>query len=173
MWRADHFIRSGLGSLMPELMHLLLQSRLHSDYNLMMLERNFLCSFESKQFMLFRDEQQRPVGFVNWCFLSAPQLQHVFETRGVMPYDSWQAKGPVLFFPEFLAPSGHAKTMVQHLRTHVFPERQALAINGNALHKGSNKKVLQFSGVRCNRQRWSVEIENMIKAFDPFSPPTT
>lgn len=165
MWTSSEYIQTGHGYLMPEVMALLLHSRLHCAYNLSMLERNFFCSFQSKQFMLFRNDRNQAVGFVNWTYLSEDQLAKVFEANGVVPFDCWHGSGDILFFPEFIAPLGQARSIVSYLRNKVFPHQLGLAIHGDAINQPSTKKIGRFSGQQTQQRRWSDRVEELIAEF--------
>lgn len=169
MWTTSKYIQSGHGYLMPEVMELLLHSRLHCAYNLSMLERNFFYSFQTKQFMLFRNDRNQAVGFVNWTFLSEDHLAKVFGAHGVVPYECWHDSGDILFFPEFIAPMGQARSIVSYLRNSVFPHHLGLAIHGHAIDHPSSKKIWRFSGRQTRQRRWSQRVEEMIVDFSRTS----
>ena len=149
-----------------ELFDLLSNSELHKFYNLSMLEHNFFESINSKQFTLFKSQTGRATGFVNWTFLTESQFHKVLLAKGIVPFDCWCPKGDILFFPEFIAPYGNAKLLINFLRNNMFADYQAFAINGKESELISPNKTLRFSGVRAKHLKWNRRVEDIVLAFN-------
>jgi cytolysin-activating lysine-acyltransferase len=52
--------------------------------------------------------------------------------------------GNKLWFPEFIAPFGHARLIIEDLRTHVFPNHQAKGLKVNP--DGTLKGIMRYRG---------------------------
>ncbi|MEL6353883.1 MAG: toxin-activating lysine-acyltransferase [Cyanobacteria bacterium J06627_28] len=123
--------------LLGSLLHLAMHSPLHRQYTLNELEEQFVASLLHDQFRYY-EVAGSPVGFVNWAWLT-DELSRKYSTgQYTLALDEWQG-GSQLWFPEFIAPFGHARAMVRDLRSHVFAKgtpAKALRISSEGDFKG-------------------------------------
>lgn len=91
-------------------------SPLHNRYSLGMFHRRFAAPISLRQYELFQSKTGQVLGFVAWAYLSAEDLNkaHAAVWEPVQLAD-WNT-GDHLFFAEFIAVAGMARTLVGHLR---------------------------------------------------------
>jgi cytolysin-activating lysine-acyltransferase len=99
---------------------LMLNSPLHRQYNILDIETRFVPSLIHNQFRYY-EIAGRPVGFVNWAWLSDEVEQKFMTAKYELTHDEWKS-GDRLWFPEFVAPFGHARYIIKDLRTNVLPK---------------------------------------------------
>ncbi|MDJ0581028.1 toxin-activating lysine-acyltransferase [Crocosphaera sp.] len=100
--------------------YLMMSSSLHRKYEIIDISERFIPSLIHNQFRYCEIEGQ-PLGFVNWAWLS-DEVEEKFQTGNyVLKLDEWQS-GNNLWFPEFIAPFGHARLIIKDLRTNVLPK---------------------------------------------------
>ena len=106
--------------LLGSITWLMFHSPLYRAYSIAMLEARVLPSLMHNQFRYY-EMQGQPIGFLNWCWLS-PEIEAQFETgQYQLSPNEWKS-GDRLWFPEFIAPFGHAKTMVKDIRKNILPK---------------------------------------------------
>ncbi|MDJ0511434.1 MAG: toxin-activating lysine-acyltransferase [Crocosphaera sp.] len=106
--------------LMGCIIHLMINSPLHRQYQIMSLAERFIPSLIHNQFRYY-EIKGNPIGFVNWAWLTDEVEKKFITGQYVLPFEEWQG-GPNLWFPEFLAPFGHARFIVKDLRSHILPK---------------------------------------------------
>lgn len=129
------------GQLLGALSWLMLNSPLHRLYTLENLERRILPGVFHNQYRFYR-QGDRPVGFVNWAWLTADCDRQFSTGTYELNHQDWVA-GDRLWFPELIAPFGHARAIVRDLRTNVLPKgtpAKALRINPD----GSLRSVARY-----------------------------
>lgn len=98
---------------------LMMNSPLHSKYTVQEISERILPSVLHNQFRIY-EQNGRPIGFVNWAFLTDEIEENYKTARYELNFSEWVG-GPNLWFPEFIAPFGHIKYIVRDLRKNVFP----------------------------------------------------
>ena len=100
------------------IMHLMMHSPLHRAYRLQDIEERFIPSLLHNQFRYY-EINGTPIGFVNWAWLT-DDLEAKYTTgQYELALDEWVG-GSHLWFPEFIAPFGHARTIVRDFRSNIF-----------------------------------------------------
>jgi cytolysin-activating lysine-acyltransferase len=100
--------------------HLMLNSSLHQKYPISAIAERFVPSLIHNQFRYY-EINGSPIGFVNWAWLT-DEIEEKYKTaKYVLNLDEWRG-GKNLWFPEFIAPFGHARFIVKDLRTNIFPK---------------------------------------------------
>ncbi len=100
--------------------HLMMSSALHRSYNISDIAERFVPSLIHNQFRYY-EINGSPIGFVNWAWLTDEIEQQYRSGQYVLNLDEWQG-GNNLWFPEFIAPFGHARFIVKDLRTNILPK---------------------------------------------------
>jgi cytolysin-activating lysine-acyltransferase len=100
-------------------------SPLHSVYTAAMIRRLFLPAIILNQYLLY-ESQHEPIAFCSWGFLSDQKLYQALNEKYILMPEDWQS-GNHLFFPDFLAPFGHGKVVINDLRK-LFVGRSANAL---------------------------------------------
>ncbi|MEM9944577.1 MAG: toxin-activating lysine-acyltransferase [Cyanobacteria bacterium P01_D01_bin.36] len=96
---------------------LMQNSSLHRRYTIAELEERFIPSLLHNQFRYYEIDGT-PIGFVNWAWLDE-ETEEKYKTGDYeLALDEWVG-GSSLWFPEFVAPYGHARKMVADLRANV------------------------------------------------------
>jgi cytolysin-activating lysine-acyltransferase len=96
-------------------LHLSGFSKLHGNYTLELLCARIGPSLPLEQFVYYVDRVGAPVGFCNWVWLSEAVLRDVLTSSRELDAAEFRC-GDRPFFYEFLAPFGHARTIVRGLR---------------------------------------------------------
>ncbi|PHM56197.1 RTX toxin activating protein [Xenorhabdus hominickii] len=94
-------------------------SPLHRRYLVAEWQQRILPSFQLNQFCYYQDEHQRPVAFCNWAFLSDSSRDAILSGEREILWEDWRS-GQHIFFPEMIAPFGHARDIAHDLRRRVF-----------------------------------------------------
>lgn len=92
--------------VIPLLLNLILHSKIHHDYPMWVVGRNFLPSLEVGNFRLYVQDG-KAIGFVNWTFLTLDEVDLLIKSGGIMNKDLWREAaipGSIFFVPELLAP---------------------------------------------------------------------
>ena len=100
--------------------HLMMLSPLHRQYNISDIAERFVPALIHNQFRYY-EINGSPIGFVNWAWLTDEIEQKYMTGEYVLNLDEWQG-GNNLWFPEFIAPFGHARLIVKDLRTNILPK---------------------------------------------------
>jgi len=116
--------------MLGSLVCLMQNSELHRNYTIAELEERFIPSLLHNQFRYYEIDGI-PIGFVNWAWLDE-ETEEKYKTGDYeLALDEWVG-GSSLWFPELVAPYGHARKMVADLRTNVHKKgtpAQALRIS--------------------------------------------
>ena len=103
--------------MLGSIVYLMQNSPLHRQYSIADLEERFIPSLLHNQFRYY-EINGAPIGFVNWAWLDE-ETEEKFQTGDYeLALDEWVG-GSSLWFPEFVAPFGHARKIVADLRTNV------------------------------------------------------
>ena len=97
---------------------LMQNSPLHRQYTIAELEERFIPSLLHNQFRYY-EINGAPVGFLSWAWLDEDTETKFSTGKYELSLDEWKS-GESLWFPEFIAPFGHARMMVKDIRTNVF-----------------------------------------------------
>lgn len=100
--------------------HLMLSSPLHRKYKVSSITERFVPGLVHNQFRYYEIDGN-PIGFVNWAWLTDEVEQKFLKGKYVLKLDEWKA-GNNLWFPEFIAPFGHARLIIKDLRSNIFPK---------------------------------------------------
>lgn len=106
--------------LIGSITHLMISSPLHLKYKISSIPERFIPSLIHNQFR-FYEIDGNPIGFVNWAWLTDEVEEKFMTTKYILNLDEWQG-GNNLWFPEFIAPFGHARLIIQDLRRNIFPK---------------------------------------------------
>ncbi len=138
-----------LNRMIGEITGLMLLSKVHRHYQVRDIADVILPAVNLNQFQLYRDAKKRPIGFISWGRISDEVMQRYISGNTVLNEDDL-VSGDQLFFLDFIAPYGHIKQIVQHLKTNVFPNESAKALR---LISGEppRKKILALHGINYNR----------------------
>lgn len=106
--------------LIGSITHLMMSSPLHSKYQILDITERFIPSLIHDQFRYYEIDGN-PIGFVNWAWLSDEVEEKYSTGEYVLNLDEW-VNGNNLWFPEFVAPFGHARLIVKDLRSNILPK---------------------------------------------------
>ncbi len=119
-------------------------SPLHRRYLVAEWQQRILPSLQFNQFCYYEDEHQRPVAFCNWAFLSDRSRDVILAGEREISLEDWRS-GQHIFFPEMIAPFGHARGIACDLRRRVFAAwkgQKACTVRG----------ILDIQNDRCIRK---------------------
>ncbi len=106
--------------LIGSITHLMMSSQLHRQYEIVDLADRFVPALIHNQFRYY-EINGNPIGFVNWAWLSDEVEKKYSTGEYVLSLDEWNC-GKNLWFPEFIAPFGHARLIVKDMRTNILPK---------------------------------------------------
>ena len=106
--------------LIGSITHLMMSSQLHSKYEIVDIADRFVPALIHNQFRYY-EINGNPIGFFNWAWLSDEVEEKYSTGEYVLSLDEWNS-GQNLWFPEFIAPFGHAKLIVKDLRQNIIPK---------------------------------------------------
>lgn len=129
--------------VLGQVIWLLMRSPLHQRYRLADVERYTAPPLLNGQFKLYRNGP-KPIAFASWAMMSAEAEERFLGSRGKIEIADWRS-GDRLWIMDLVAPFGHAKQVVDDLRSNVFPGRRAKAIRA-ARRKGEEPKVIRLRG---------------------------
>lgn len=105
--------------LVGSITQLMMYSPLHRQYTMDEVERRFVPSLLHNQFRYY-EINGSPIGFVNWAWID-DEIEQKYQTgKYELTLDEWKS-GANLWFPEMIAPFGHARQIAKDLRTNIFP----------------------------------------------------
>ena len=114
----SHHVMQQRMQQLGSILHLMMHSPLHRAYQIKDLEERFIPSLLHNQFRYY-EINGTPIGFVNWAWLT-DELETEYSTgQHELILDEWVG-GTHLWFPEFIAPFGHARAIVRDLRNNIF-----------------------------------------------------
>ncbi|MGF1748667.1 MULTISPECIES: toxin-activating lysine-acyltransferase [Vibrio] len=99
--------------LIGEVSWLLLQSEVHRDYPLHVLESRFLNAIRMGQCRFFYDEQG-PIGIVTWAQVTREWHEKLTDDDVWLPEVEWN-RGNYLWFMDFVAPFGNCTAIRRSL----------------------------------------------------------
>ena len=92
------------------------QSQEHSGYCIWEFNNYFIYPLLHGKVRLFY-EDNKPIGLVTWCFLSEERSQQFADEEIVLEEDDYLAnEGDQLWGVEFIAPYGHARTIMRRMK---------------------------------------------------------
>jgi cytolysin-activating lysine-acyltransferase len=106
--------------MIGSIIHLMLSSPLHRKYKISSIAERFVPSLIHNQFRYYEIDGN-PIGFVNWAWLTDEVEPKFLTGKYVLQVDEWKG-GNNLWFPEFIAPFGHARLIIKDLRSNIFPK---------------------------------------------------
>ncbi|MCG8363377.1 MAG: toxin-activating lysine-acyltransferase [Pseudanabaenales cyanobacterium] len=106
--------------LIGSITHLMMSSPLHRKYHILDIAERFVPALIHNQFRYYEIDGN-PIGFVNWAWLTDEVEQKIITGKYNLNLDEWTG-GKNLWFPEFIAPFGHARLIVKDLRTNILPK---------------------------------------------------
>lgn len=125
-------------------MWLLSQSEYHKKWNLMTFDTEITAAVLHGQCKIYFDGEGNPVGLATWAWIDEERKQRLLRNEAPLSYDEWSC-GDQLIFNDYIAPWGHAKSILKDLRTQVFPHETAFSLGRNA--DGSIRKVYKWKGI--------------------------
>ena len=131
--------------LLGEITALMMKSSLHSEYRICDMVTLVLPAIENNQYRLYYNAKKQPVGYVSWAKLSDDIFDAYKNQTCFLKPSDWQS-GKNLMFIDFIAPFGHAKTMIQELRITIFPNDVGHFLRYTAV--GKFKRVGRLKGVQ-------------------------
>ncbi|MCG9664087.1 hypothetical protein C9980_03225 [Vibrio mediterranei] len=99
--------------LIGEVTWLLLQSPLHREYPLHVLESRFLNAIRLGQCRIYYDSKG-PIGLVTWAQVTEVWHQKLMEQDEWLPEEEWN-RGNYLWFMDFIAPFGNCTSIRRSL----------------------------------------------------------
>ncbi|MDN0107034.1 toxin-activating lysine-acyltransferase [Yersinia rochesterensis] len=114
---------SEIQKIMGGVMLLTQRSPLHRAYFVSEWFQQIYPAIILNQFRYYEDEQGNPLAFCNWAFLSEKNMNEILSGERDIRKEDWQS-GSNMFFPEMIAPYGHAKMMVTDLRRNIHSSRK-------------------------------------------------
>lgn len=112
-------------------------SPLHLLYSVAEWQQRIVTSLLLNQFRYYETKNGKPIAFCNWALLSDKNLKELISGQRDINPDDWQS-GDNLFFPEMIAPYGHARLISTDLRRNIFLSKKgdvACAIRGRIYEK--------------------------------------
>ncbi len=106
--------------LIGSITHLMMSSPVHRKYEIIDIADRFVPALIHNQFRYY-EINGNPIGFVNWAWLSDEVDEKYMTGEYILNLDEWVG-GNNLWFPEFVAPFGHARLIIKDLRTNVLPK---------------------------------------------------
>lgn len=133
-----------LSRLQGDILYLFQHSPRHRVLTLDEFARTVLPAIHFDQFRIYRTDA-RPVGWVNWAWMSDAEAQGYMAGDFEFTIDTWVG-GEHLWFIDYVAPFGHALRMADDLKQNVFYDQVAYAPDLDE-HTGS-KRIRKFYGAR-------------------------
>ena len=116
-----------LSQLVGDITLLLTDSNIHRNFPLADVRDLILPPVHLNQFRIYHTQEGKPVGLVVWGNFSQTVLDRYLSGDVALSLDEWNS-GNLLVFTDFIAPYGHALSIVKDLRTRVFPTASAYAL---------------------------------------------
>jgi cytolysin-activating lysine-acyltransferase len=135
--------------LIGELVSLLLCSPMHRRYLVNDIGAVFFPPIHLNQFRIYRSKD-RVIGFVTWAFVSEEvERQYLSGSYNMKPQD-WNC-GERIWIIDFMAPFGHAKSIIHDLRQNIFPDRTGSAVRINP--DGKVKGIMKLRGANSTKTK--------------------
>jgi len=144
---ADSLSEEKRFQILGEVTFLLSASPLHQKALIGSIGKNIIPPLELNQLRIYK-KGSYPVGFVSWAYFSDEIEARFISTPTELEMPDWKS-GDNLFFIEFVAPFGHAKSIIKDLTTNIFPDRIAKSLRFKEF--GRPPKLHQFHGKRVVR----------------------
>ncbi|MTD39196.1 toxin-activating lysine-acyltransferase [Erwinia sp. CPCC 100877] len=139
-----------------------LHSPMHRDAPLHVLPSILLPIIKNRQYVLV-SEEGRPVFFLSWMWLNAEsEARYLTEATMMIRDEDWRS-GERMWFRDFIAPFGHARTMLHLLRHEIFPHQCARYL----WHRGKAVRpcIKTFRGRQVSSETF--------KSWKKYAPPVT
>ncbi|MEZ9523886.1 toxin-activating lysine-acyltransferase [Enterovibrio norvegicus] len=120
-----------------------MQSSLHCHWPVRIMQASVIPAFQNSQYYIFKDGNEI-VGYVSWAFFDEETEVKYIAKPHSLDTDEWR-NGNRLWFPDFIAKDGYARSMVHILRTEVFPNNiaRSLRVKKDSTHG----RIITYQGV--------------------------
>ena len=126
------------------MMWLMKHADYHSQWPLWSVDTDIVPALIHGQSKIYFDQSQNPVGFATWAWLDDESKERMLRTGKALTIHQWN-NGSNLMFGDFVAPWGHAKFILNDLRSNVFPDQCAFSLGRHP--DGSIRKVYYWKGI--------------------------
>lgn len=158
MANGTQFSEGTLKQLPPHRMHLLLgeitgllmASTVHRKYQIRDIADAILPSVNLGQYKIYRNTRKEPVALVTWGRFSEAVEKKYLAGNPVLT-EAELTSGDRLYFLDFLAPYGHAKQVITHLRKHEFPNDLGISVRFTQ-NESAPMKMMKFHGVNYKKR---------------------
>lgn len=138
-----------LNLLIGEVTSLLLLSKVHRKYQIRDIADIILPAIDLGQYRIYRNAQKQPVAFVTWGYFDEKTEAEYLNGKTVLSKSELKS-GDILYMLDFIAPYGHAKKVINDLRSNVFPNSEAKSLH--FIEQGKHrKKIKKFHGVNYKK----------------------
>ena len=134
--------------LIGELTYLLAFSDLHRKYLINDIGVMFFPPIDLNQFRIYKVNDD-PVAFVTWAYLTKECEGRYLSGEYSLAFDDWKA-GDRGWVMDFLAPFGHAKSVLSDLKTNVFANQVGRAVRVDS--NGKIKKIYKLHGANVAKK---------------------
>ena len=129
--------------LIGEIVSLMLCSQLHTKYSINDIGSVFFPPIDHNQFKIYKNQDGNVVGLITWAFLSDEvAAKYQIGEYNLKPED-WN-NGDQGWVIDFIAPFGHAKTIMSDIRNNVFPNQIGKAIRAES--SGKIRGIIKLQG---------------------------
>ena len=136
------------------MLFLMEHSEYHRRWRLQALNTDIVPAIKLEQYRIFHTPKGSLIGFVTWANVSSEVKDVITQRRRPMLYSDW-CSGTILMFNDFIAPFGHARLIVNELRSSVFADREAFSLKRGA--DGSILKIFHWRGKNIHERTGLIE----------------
>lgn len=129
---------------------LMVNSDYHRQWPLWSIKEDILPPLVLGQYRVYQNENGNPVGFVTWAWLDKVGKDTILNQSGALSLESWKA-GESLMINDFVAPWGHARMIINDLRSGIFACNKGFAVRRKP--DGSIRKLISGHGSKFNAGR--------------------
>jgi cytolysin-activating lysine-acyltransferase len=138
-----------LNLLIGEITSLLLLSPVHRKFQVRDIADIILPAIDLGQYRIYRNAKRQPIAFVTWGYFDEKTEQEYLNGKTVLSEKELKS-GDILYMLDFIAPYGHAKKVINDLRSNVFPNSEAKSLH--FIEQGKHrKKIKKFHGVNFKK----------------------
>ena len=129
--------------LIGELNWLALHSDIHRQFKLEDQADLLFPALEHNTYQIYRDKEGKAIGYITWAFFTA-ENQVKFLSGEYIPTLSEWIDGDQLTFIDLVAPFGHFRKILKHLRDDKFKDYKGIAKALRFTSPGKNKGTVEY-----------------------------
>lgn len=140
-----------------------IQSPLHRDWPSYLLGNSIWPAITHRQFLLARDQTQRPIAYVSWAMLDENAERKYLQDANSLQTEDWNS-GDRIWFIDWITPFGASLAVARKIENEIFPNDA-----GHSLHVKKDRriaKIYDHFGKNVTPERKKIIVDQLKKNLE-------